>query len=121
MIARVLPWICLAFAAQAAEWPARLDWSQHSTLSVPVSGIVDSVVVQPGQVVKKGEMMAALSAIPFKAGVAEARADTDRLMEEEADARRDLDRVKELYARTVSATTELDRSEEHTSELQSQR
>ena len=100
--------MCLALSAQAAEWPAHIDWSQRTSLSVPVQGIVESVSVYPGQVVKKGETMAALAALPFKAGVAEARADTDRLTEEAADARRDLDRVKELYARTVSATTELD-------------
>jgi len=108
MIVRSLPWICLAFTAQAAEWPAHIDWSQRTSLSVPVQGIVESVSAYPGQVLKKGETMAALAALPFKAGVAEARADTDRLTEEETDARRDLDRVRELYARTVSATTELD-------------
>jgi multidrug efflux pump subunit AcrA (membrane-fusion protein) len=53
-------------------------------------------------------MLASLEPTLFKAAVAENRADLDRLTEEHADAKRDLERVQELYARTVSATTELD-------------
>lgn len=98
----------MAGGAQAAELPAELGWSGRVSLAMPVSGVVEMVAAQPGQQLKKGELLAALNPTLFKAGVAEARADVDRLSQELADARKDLDRAKELYARTVSATTELD-------------
>lgn len=98
----------LAGAGQAAEYPAELGWSGRVSLAMPMSGVVETVTARPGQRLKKGELLAALNPALFKASVAEARADVDRLAQELADARKDLDRVKELYARTVSATTELD-------------
>jgi RND family efflux transporter MFP subunit len=94
--------------AQAAELVGRVGWSGQLDLAVPVAGVVQSVAARPGMVLKKDAVLASLDLTPFKAGVAEARADLDRLTEEESDARRDLDRVKELYARTVASTTELD-------------
>ncbi len=97
-----------ALPGWAGEFPALLDWSGRVNLSLPVSGILDSVAVQPGQRVKKGEVLASLEATVLKANVAEAKAESDRLGEELADAQRDADRVQELYNRTVSATTELD-------------
>lgn len=98
----------LATVAPAADHVAELAWSGQVALAMPVSGVVASVVAQPGQRLKKGELMAALNPTLFQAGVAEAKADRDRLAQEHADAKRDLERVRELYARTVSATTELD-------------
>jgi RND family efflux transporter MFP subunit len=98
----------LAPSPQAAELPARLAWSGRVDLSLSVSGVIDQVLARPGQVVKKGQLLASLEPTVFKAAVAESRAELDRLMEEQAEAGRDLDRVRELYARTVSSTTELD-------------
>jgi len=98
----------VAGAAQAVEYPAELGWSGRVSLAMPVTGVVETVAAQPGQHLKKGELLAALNPTQFKANVAEARADVDRLAPELADARKDLERVKELYARTVSATSELD-------------
>ena len=95
-------------SARAAEYPAVLDWSGRVSLTLPVSGVLDTVTARPGQTVKKGEVLASLEPTLFKVAVAESRADLDRLTEEHADAKRDLDRVQELYARTVSSTTELD-------------
>jgi len=97
-----------ASLVQAAEYPAVVDWSGRVVLTLTVSGVLDSVSAQAGQIVKKGEVLASLEPTLFKAGVAESRADMDRLGEEHADAKRDLERVQELYARTVAATTELD-------------
>jgi len=98
----------VAGTLHAAEYPAELTWSGQVSMAMPISGVVESVLVQPGQRLKQGELMATLNPVLFKAGVAEAKADVDRLTQEEAEAQRDLDRVKELYARTVSATTELE-------------
>lgn len=102
--------ICLATSTMlsAAEYPAALDWSGRVALTLPASGVLENVIAQAGQRVAKGELLANLDAVLFKTGVAEARADMDRLTEEHAEATRDLERVQELYARTVASTTELD-------------
>lgn len=100
--------LLVAGVAQAADYPAELHWSQSVALSVPVSGVVERVLVQPGQVVRQGEVLLTLNATVYQAAVMEARADHERLTEDEADAQRELARVTELYARTVSSTTELD-------------
>ncbi len=100
--------LCAAPCAQAIEWTGHLDWSQRVELSAGVSGIVRQVLVQPGQHIKAGTLLLELDSTLYRASLAEARADIERLTEEEMDARRELDRVKELYARTVSSTTELD-------------
>jgi RND family efflux transporter MFP subunit len=92
----------------AADLDALLDWSQRVDLATPVAGIVDAVYVQPGQTVGKGHLLAQLNQRIYEANVMEAKADIDRLSQELADAERDLERAKELYARTVSSTTEFD-------------
>jgi RND family efflux transporter MFP subunit len=108
MMLRTLLPVLMAGNVLASDFPATLDWPGRVNLTLPVAGVLEQVNVQAGQMVKKDELLAALNPILFRAGVAEARADLDRLTQEEADASRDLARVKELYARTVAATSELD-------------
>jgi RND family efflux transporter MFP subunit len=105
---RALVLAVLVASADAAETSAQLDWSGQVTLAIPVTGVVETVTAYPGQQLKRGDLLAALNPTLYKAGVAEAKADVERLTQEEVDAKRELDRVKELYARTVSATSELD-------------
>lgn len=99
-----------ALPAGAADLNAQLDWYQRVELSTPVSGVVASVNVEPGQTVAKGALLLSLNQTLFKANLAEAQADTARQDEELADSQKDLNRATELYARTVSSTTELDAS-----------
>lgn len=98
----------LAAPAWAADLPAQLDWSQRVEIATPLTGVVETVNVQPGQRVDPGSVLLSLNQTVYKAGLMEARADIDRLTEDKADAQRELDRASELYARTVSSTTELD-------------
>jgi len=77
-------------------------------LSTRVSGVVEDVYVKPGQSVKKGAVLLRLNKVIYQAQVLEAGAESERLRAEAAEAKRDLDRVEELYSRTVSSTTELD-------------
>lgn len=97
-------------AAQAAEVDAVLQWVQRVELSTPVSGVVQSVDVQPGQVVKQGQQLLALDSRVYRAKVAESAAAVERLKAEAAEAKRNLDRVQELYNRTVISTSELDQA-----------
>lgn len=108
MIARVALLTLCTTAAWAADLAAQLDWSQRVDIAASVSGVVETVHVQPGQQVPKGTVLLSLNQTVFKANLMEARADIDRLNQEQADAQRELDRANELYARTVSSTTELD-------------
>jgi len=90
--------VFLAGAAQAAD----------VELSTRVSGVVEEVLVKPGQSVKKGAVLLRLNKVIFQAQVDEADAESERLRAEEAEAKRDLGRAQELYSRTVSSTSELD-------------
>lgn len=99
-----------ALPVLAADLPAKLDWYQRVELSTPVSGVVDNVTVQPGQTVAKGQILLSLNPTLYKANLDEAQADTARQDEEVADSQKELNRANELYARTVSSTTELDAS-----------
>ncbi len=100
--------LLIGSGAQAGELTAQLAWSQPLALSTPLSGVVATVSAEAGQTVAQGALLLSLDPTPFKAQVAEARADAERLAEEAADAKRELARAEELYARTVTATTELD-------------
>ncbi|MFA5081674.1 MAG: efflux RND transporter periplasmic adaptor subunit [Hydrogenophilaceae bacterium] len=108
MMLRIALLTLFTLPAWAAELPAQLDWSQRVEIATPVSGVVETVNVLPGQQVQKGSVLLSLNQTAFKASLMEARADVDRLGQEMADAQRELDRANELYARTVSSTTELD-------------
>jgi RND family efflux transporter MFP subunit len=100
--------LLIALPAVAADLPAQLDWYQRVELSTPVSGVVASVNVQPGQTVSKGTLLLSLNPTLFRASLTEAEADSTRLGEDLADAQKELKRADELYARTVTSTSELD-------------
>ncbi len=93
-----------------ADEQAVLQWSNRVELSVPVSGVVKQVNVNVGDHVRKGQVLLALDSVLFQARVSEIQASFARLTAEQADAKKDLDRVQELYNRTVVATAELDQA-----------
>lgn len=111
LIMRCLGAVLLGFLTTpvwAAEVHGQLDWSRRTELAGTVSGQVERVAVEAGQAVPAGALLVQIEATQAKAHLAEMRADWQRWSAEEADAQRELGRVKELYARTVSSTTELD-------------
>lgn len=93
-------------ALGAEELPARLDWSQRAVLGTPVSGVVETLSVHPGQRVKQGELLARLDERPFMAELRSARAAVKRLKLSLEEARRELERAEELYERTVISERE---------------
>ena len=101
-------------AAMLAGWgvmtaPVGLA-AEDVELTTRVSGVVDQVLVKAGQSVKKGAILLRLDKTVLQARLDEAAAEHARAQADEEDAKRDLDRAQELYARTVSSTTELDAS-----------
>ncbi|MEO6974471.1 MAG: efflux RND transporter periplasmic adaptor subunit [Gallionella sp.] len=109
-------WIALltfAFFPQAlwaADVPATLQWSQRVELSTPVSGVVKAVNVEVGDLVKKNQVLLSLDSTTYRASVAENQSEITRLNAEAEEAKRDLDRVQELYQRTIVSTTDLDQA-----------
>ena len=77
--------VIASVVTSVATLPAVLDWSGRVNLTLPVAGVIERIEVQAGEVVKKGALLASLNPTLFRAGVAEARADLDRLTQEEAD------------------------------------
>jgi RND family efflux transporter MFP subunit len=94
----------------AADIQASLQWSQRVELSTPVSGNVQAVNVEVGDMVKKGQVLLTLDSTAYQDRVAESRFEITRLKAETEEANRDLVRVQELYDRTVVSTTDLDQA-----------
>ena len=100
--------VCLAaMNANAADYPAVLDWTQRVVLSTPVSGVVASVPAVAGERVSEGQVLVQLDKRPFESALrkAEAQAHKYRLNREEA--KRELQRTRELYERTVISVHDL--------------
>lgn len=85
-------------------------WAADIALTTRVSGVVDQVLVKAGQRVSKGAVLLRLDSTILQARFDEATAEHVRTQADEADAKRDMERMQELFDRTVSSTTELDAS-----------
>lgn len=83
-------------------------WAAGVELTTRVSGVVEAVLVKPGQRVKKGAVLVRLDRTILRASLDEAVAEQARAQADADDARRELDRAQELFDRTVSSTTELE-------------
>jgi multidrug efflux system membrane fusion protein len=94
----------------AAEFQATLGWADRSALSLPVSGLVKEVHVRAGQRVPAGAPLVSLDPRPFEARLREARAGVQALERKRAEAAREVERAKELYARTVLSNVELEKA-----------
>lgn len=103
--------ICILAAATpawAGSLDAQLQWSRRVELSLPVSGVVQEVRAEAGQRVSKGQLLLALDAAPFAASVLAAEAAVARCRLDLKEASRDHAQARELYARTVLSTVELE-------------
>jgi len=104
----------MAFISPQIVWAtdiqATLEWSQRVELSTPISGTVQSVNVEVGDRVKKGQILLSLDDTFLQAKVDQNKSELTRLNAEAEECRRELDRVLELHERTVVATTELDQA-----------
>lgn len=93
----------LSLAGASPLWAA-----DKVELTTRVSGVVEAVLVKPGQRVKKGAALLRLDKTILQAYFDEATAEQARAQADEADAKRELGRAEELYNRTVSSTSELE-------------
>jgi RND family efflux transporter MFP subunit len=102
----------------AEEYDAVLAWSQRVELGVLANGVVKEVPVSEGQRVKKDQLLLKLDEQVFVADLKFAQANLKKSEEMLIEAKRELDRVEELYNRTVSSEHELEQANlEHTKAL----
>ncbi|MGD9000584.1 MAG: efflux RND transporter periplasmic adaptor subunit [Granulosicoccaceae bacterium] len=94
-------------AVLAADYEAHIAWAKRVTLSTPVSGVVDEVLISPGAQVKKGQVLLRLVPANFNTRVQKARAAEESTRYALAEAEREFERAQELYERTVLADHDL--------------
>lgn len=98
--------MALAGACLVQVSPVRA--AEKVELTTRVSGVVQEVLVRPGQRVKKGTVLLRLDPTILRARLDEAAAEHARAQADEADGKRELERAQDLFDRTVSSTSELD-------------
>jgi len=100
--------VAIALAGWGLVGASPLWAADKVELTTRVSGVVDQVLVKPGQRVKKGAVLLRLDKTVLQARLDEAAAELTRAQADEGDAKRELERAQELFNRTVSSTSELD-------------
>lgn len=100
--------LLLCVRATAAETlTAELAWMDRVELGVPVSGVVESVTVRPGQTVDKGALLLQLDRSVFLAEAEAARMAVKALQGNRDEARQELERAEALYEQTVLSDHDL--------------
>ncbi|MDT8281463.1 MAG: efflux RND transporter periplasmic adaptor subunit [Gammaproteobacteria bacterium] len=97
--------------ALADDYKATIDFSPRIQLSVPVSGVIQTVNVVTGQTVTKGDVLLSLDPLPFKAEKQLAQSRVDALQTISTESKRDLKHKQELFDRTVLSLVELQDAE----------
>ena len=93
--------------ALALEVTAELDWAKRVELGTPVKGVIQAIMVQPGQRVAEKEILLQLDQRGFKSQVEGLQAQVAHFKAQLAEARREQERAVELYERTVLSDHEL--------------
>lgn len=91
----------------AADFDGVLSWGKRVELGLAVSGVIETVAVQPGQRVNKDDLLLALDDRYLKARVAKAEAELTESKLANEEGQRELDRANELYDRTVLSDHDL--------------
>jgi RND family efflux transporter MFP subunit len=101
--------LCAAFAveADALTISGRLEWVQRAELRAVDNGVVEEVLVRPGQHVSAGELLLKMDQRAARASALRAKADVARALVAREDVERELERTQELFDRGLIATEEL--------------
>ena len=97
----------ISLPVAALDLEARLSWVSQQEMGTLVSGMVSQVDVQPGQKVKKGEVLVRLDDREFRARLNSARASYAKAQALFEEAKREEERSQELYDRTLLSDHEL--------------
>ena len=93
--------------SQAAEIDAKLGWAGYQKYGFAVNGVVDKVLVNVGEKVKQGDVLAMLAANPFNYRIKKCQAKSDKFTPLIFDEKLELDHAEELFERTVLSEVEL--------------
>jgi RND family efflux transporter MFP subunit len=96
-----------AVDADALQVSGRLEWVQRAELRAVDNGIVEEVLVRPGQHVSAGELLLKMDQRAARAAALRAKADVAHAQVALDDAERELERTQELFDRGLIATEEL--------------
>lgn len=97
-----------ANVALADEQKARLQWAQKVVLSTPISGVINTVRVKPGDKVNQGQVLMTLDSRALEARLKGAEAELAVAEQNLQEAQRELERTQEMYDRTMLAEHDLD-------------
>ncbi len=103
--------LLLSTQLQALELEGRSEFSRRVMLNVGVSGFVDKIAVQPGQLVKRGQVLLTLDQGHHQLEVDQARARVAWLEPERAQMQTELDKAQELFDRDSLALVALQQAE----------
>lgn len=78
------------------EFSARLTAVDYVEIRPQVSGLIEKIHFEDGQIVKKGDVLYTIDPRPYEAAVAQARADVAAAAQEAAFAQKELARAEEL-------------------------
>lgn len=98
-------------AVFAADYDASIDFSPRYELSLPVSGIVKTLNVAAGQLVKQGDELLALDQMPFKSAKTYAQSRVTVQQTLLTESKRDLQQQQDLYDRTLLALVDLENAQ----------
>jgi RND family efflux transporter MFP subunit len=91
-----------------AEYDADIQFAHRVTLSVPVSGEISQVNVEPGKQINSGDILLTLNKTPFEASMRQAKANVSKYNAIQKEANRDLELLTELYDRGVLSKIDLE-------------
>src|SRR5262245_55862890 len=90
------------------SYVANINAYQHVELRAKASGFLESIMVDEGQFVKKGQLMFRLNDAEFKVQLSEAKASLSSAMAEVKGAEVEVGRVKSLVDKKIVTPTDLE-------------
>lgn len=96
--------------ADAADYPAVLDWAGIYIVNFPLDGGVTNVYVRPGDRVSKGAKLVELNLKPLEIRISQFQAEVAASRPVLADAKREFEHAQSLYEQTVLSDVELQRA-----------
>lgn len=111
---------CLSSPLLANELVGTLDWANQQMLAFPVSGVIEEIKVQPGELMKQGQLVAKLDSRPFNFTINRHKASVEAIEPLINDARREYQHAQELFDQTVLSEVELLKKKAQLAHLQAE-
>jgi membrane fusion protein, multidrug efflux system len=91
----------VAVSATGQEYNAKLQWSKQAVLSTPMSGVVKLLTTKVGDRVAQGQLLLQLDQRRFENALRNAKKQVYRYQLHLDEAKRERERTRELYERTL--------------------